>query len=460
MGEQMNISDKLVQKLFRRKWYLSALGDLNGTVTAGGQAYTLNREAPAIKMKELSSELRFQTTGGTFGDSMDDFLLCNTKIQPEKENFEISALFTVKEASPSLSWQSGYGVFVADTVSQRSKNCRYRNHLGIGRFRTRSTVKQSAGMRVVSGYQDADASEIVGNRILDLSRNAEFPSQSPRISVGETYRFSLKKTNAGFTGSISFQRETQSFLLPGCDFLMQQNPHAIYAGFAIAGALTVEVNEIHFLCSSGQSSITPEGTIRMALPDYPFPRKLLSEPLVPNRSFPYSELFVSTDGKADGDGSLPNPLDLQTALTAAHEGQTIWLMDGIYCPKEPYYVPKQTNGSISQKITLRAQHAGKAILDGSDLLKKTPLFILRGNTWHLKDLVFRNSPSSGLMICSSRNLIDHCEAYQNRDTGILICTYPGTDRTEWPKGNHVFRRKAFHWRRKRIFRMYSTPQCG
>ena len=310
----MNLSDKLFQKLIGRKWFLAALGDIDGSVTADGQVYDLKREAPASIVRVRSSELCFQASKGTFGDSLDDFLFCYTEIQPDRNNFEIGAVFTVKETAPSLSWQSGDGIFAADTVIQNKRNCRYRNHLGIGRFRTRSTVKQSAGMRVVSGYQDADASEVVGNRILDLSRTAEFPAQSPRISVGETYLFSLKKTDAGFTGRISFQGKTQSFLLPGCDFLMKQDSQTIYVGFAIAGALTVEVSEICFRRSPGKSSITPDGTIRMALPDYPFPRELLSEPMLHKRPLSYSELFVSADGKANGDGSLTNPLDLHTAL--------------------------------------------------------------------------------------------------------------------------------------------------
>ena len=436
-GKQMNVSGKLLREVFGRRWFLSALGDADGFVMSGWQVYNLRREASAGKLKIRGRELRLQGSKGSFGDSLDDFLFCYTPILPEQENFEISAVFTVREVSSSVSWQTGYGIFVADTVSCSNRNRRYRNHLGIGRFRTHSTVKQSTGMRVVSGYRAADASEIVGNRILDLSRDADFPAQAPGISEGERYRFLLKKTDEGFSGSISFQGETKTFSFPGCDFLMRQDPHRLYVGFAVAGTLTVDVSEICFLCSPGKSSVTPNDAIRMALPDYPFSREILPEPTVNCKSFPHPDLFVSADGKADGDGSRSDPLDLQTALNAAREGQTIWLTDGIYRPKTPYYVPKRSVGDDTHKIALRAEHTGKAVLDGSDLSEKAPLFILRGNAWHLQDLIFCGSPSSGLMICGSRNRIDHCEAYQNQDTGILICTYPGTGRAEWPEGNHV-----------------------
>ncbi|MBQ9249494.1 MAG: right-handed parallel beta-helix repeat-containing protein [Oscillospiraceae bacterium] len=364
-------------------------------------------------------------------------MFCYTEILPETENFEISATFTVKESSERISWQSGYGIFVADTVNCDKVYRRYRNLLGVGRFRTRSTVRQSAGMRVVSGYRDADAAEVVGNRILDLSRDAAFPGQAPRIVPGERYYLRLEKTDEGFHGSIRFQDETQTFFLPGCDFLLRQDPHKLYVGFAVAGAMTLEVSEIRFLRSPGKSSVTPEGTIRMALPDYPFPRELRLGSEQTDKVFPSAELFVSPGGKPGGDGSRSAPLELHTALAAAEEGQTIWLMDGIYRPKEPYHVPDKGRETGSRRILLRAEHAGKAILDGGDLLQAAPLFILRGNAWHLKDLIFRNSPLSGLLICGSGNLIEHCEAYQNRDTGILICTYPGTGREKWPKDNRV-----------------------
>ncbi len=421
----------------RQKWFFSALGNTEGSFAANGKEFHAKRGCADSGLNACLQHLRIQSSMGSFGDSLDDILFCYTEILPDNENFEIRATFTVKEAPSSIGWQSGYGIFAIDTVNSGNIQQRYRNHLGVGRFRTQSAVRHSAGLRAVSGYLAADASEVVGSRILDLSRGAYFSAQEPRIRVGECYRLSLEKTDAGFVGMISYLGETETFHLPGCDFLMRQDPHRLYVGFAVAGAMILDVSDIRFHRSPGKSSATPAGAIQAALPDYPFPRELSFKTKAAHRLLSRQELFVSPDGNADGDGSRLNPLDLQTALCAIQAGHTILLLDGFYRPKAPYYVPKESSGEPAKNIMLRAEHFGRAILDGSGLHPAAPLFILHGSGWHLKDLVFCNSPLSGLMICGSNNIVEHCEAHHNQDTGILICTYPGTGRADWPSGNHV-----------------------
>ncbi len=433
----MKLTEKLNLVPRRRSWQLAALGNTEGSVNAKGKTIPLKRGSAATAPGRPTGSLRFECAKGSFGDSLDDFLFCYTEISPEKENFDLSALFTVKEASETLSWQSGYGIFAVDTVACGNGNQRYRNHLGIGRFRTRSATLQSAGMRAVAGYREEGAGEVCGRRTLDLSRDAAFPEQKTRITAGEQYRFRLKKTDDGFTGEIAFQGQTQTFTLPGCDFLMQQDKKSLYVGFAVAGAMTLEVRDIRFQLRPGKSSVTPEGAIRMALPDYPFPRELFNGVKPSAGTLPGRELYVSPEGRADGDGSKENPLELQTALLSARPGQTIRLLDGVYAPEKPYYVPKEACGKPEEKIMLRAERFGGAVLDGGKLAQTAPLLTLRGDKWHIKDLIFQESPLSGLLICGSGNLIEHCEARHNRDTGILICTYPGTGRAEWPHDNHV-----------------------
>ena len=159
---------KLIEKLNlasrRGNWQLAALGNTEGSVTAKGKTIPLKRGSAAAAPGSPTGGLRFECVKGAFGDSLDDYLFCYTEISPEKENFDLSALFTVKEASETLSWQSGYGIFAVDTVACGSGNQRYRNHLGIGRFRTRSATRQSAGMRAVASYREEGAAEVCGRR--------------------------------------------------------------------------------------------------------------------------------------------------------------------------------------------------------------------------------------------------------------------------------------------------------
>ncbi len=41
------------------------------------------------------------------------------------------------------------------------------------------------------------------------------------------------------------------------------------------------------------------------------------------------------------------------------------------------------------------------------------------------------------MICGNGNTIKNCEARHNRDTGFLICAYPGDSKDKWPSYNRV-----------------------
>lgn len=199
----MKLTEKLNLVSRRRDWQLAALGNTEGSVTVKGKTIPLNRGSAATAPGRPTGSLRFECAKGSLGDSLDDFLFCYTEISPEKENFDLSALFTVREASETLSWQSGYGIFAVDTFACGSGQQRYRNHLGIGRFRTRSATRQSAGMRAAAGYRDEGAAEVCGRRTLDLSRDAAFPEQKAKITAGEQYRLRLKKTDDGFGAKLS-----------------------------------------------------------------------------------------------------------------------------------------------------------------------------------------------------------------------------------------------------------------
>ena len=428
---------EVLRRCSRQKWFFSALGNTAGSVLIDGRQYSHEHNGKPNKLKNHKGNLIIQSSSGTFGDSLDDFLFYYTEVLPDKQNFELSATFTVEKTAPYLSWQSGYGIFAVDTVVCEHAHCRYRNLLGVGRFRTRSVNEQSSGLRVVSGYQDAGASEVYGKRTLDLSRAASFSGQETTIGREECYRFSLTKANDGFTGRISFHKEEQTFSLPGCDFLMQQDPRKLYVGFAVAGTMTLRISDIQFSRSPGISSVTPEGVLQTVPPDYPFSRGLLEEQEPSKKDLSAPELFVAPNGNKDGDGSRELPLDLQTALDIARPGQTVILKAGVYRPKEPYCISGKKLSTGGLRTQLRAEHFAQAIIDGSALQQQLPVFILRGDAWHLKDLVFCSSPLSGLFICGNYNLIEHCEAHHNRDTGILICSFPGSKRADWPCHNHI-----------------------
>ena len=243
-----------------------------------------------------------------------------------------------------------------------------------------------------------------GRRLLDASRL--FPSAiiKDRINDGERQVFSLEKTNEGFVASMRTDSGEETIFVPGCDFLLRQDRRAIYVGIAVAGNIKMNISDVKFITSPGKKSHTPKGTIKKQVSVYPFSRELVD--------------------------------NLEPSFRDVTPGSEIILPDGVY-NAGTYYIRKHQSGTADRPIILRAEHPGKAIIDGSASQGRLPAMILRGSYWILDGLVFRNAPSCGLLICGSNNVIRNCEASGNGDTGFLICSFPGSSKKEWPARNRV-----------------------
>ena len=348
--------------------------------------------------------------GGKLTDSQDSFRFWYRKVDPRQENFTLSAVFEVEDAG-GVGFQTGYGIMAVDTVVNPLSRCRHRNHALLGRFRTVSGSNYGCGLRIVGGYSNRWALPQDGRRRLDPSR--QFPTQDPEDSIGpgDRHRFTLTKTDAGLEASMETPGGIETLSFPGCDFLLKQDRRFIYVGFAIAGKVRLRITDIRFETAPGKLSHTPDSAIGHFVPDYPFDRTLLPDSLSP----------------ASG--------PLYEAIRRAGPGSEIILPDGVY--PGPVVIPESCSGEPGRPVILRAEHPGKAVIDGSEMTAKLPAMTLRGRFWILDGLVFRNAPSSGLFLCGSDNVIRHCEASGNGDTGILICAFPGSEKKDWPAGNRV-----------------------
>ena len=348
--------------------------------------------------------------GGKLTDSQDSFQFHYRKVNPRKENFRLSATFEVEDAD-RIDFQTGYGIMAVDTIANPFPLCRHRNHALLGRFRTVSGNNYGYGLRIVGGYTDRWALPQDGRRRLDPSRL--FPSRDPesRIRTGDRHRFTLVKTDTGLEASMETPGGIETISFPGCDFLLKQDRRAFYVGFAIAGNVRLRITDICFETTPGRISHTPKTAVGHFIPDYPFDRTLLD------------------------DGTSPAACPLTETLRQAGPGSEIILPDGVY--PGPFYIPETCSGERERPIILRAEHPGKAVIDGSGTTLRLPAMTLRGRYWILDGLVFRGAPSSGLFLCGSYNSVRNCEASGNGDTGILICAFPGSTKKDWPARNRV-----------------------
>ena len=365
--------------------------------------------------------------GGKMADSQDCFLFYYKKVDLRNENFSISALFEVTDAS-KVDSQSSYGIAAVDTVAAPGPDSRHRNMALVGRFRTLDGRNYGQGLRVVGGYTDRNALPGDGRRKMDPTRL--FPTQNPMdaIKAGDTHRLKLVKSDFGLVAFLNTESGEEKIEFPGCDFLLHQDKRYAYVGFAVAGDVGLRIGDVRFETSPGKSSKTPSDAIGRYVPDYPFFRDLLPEPVSPVGE----KICDSIVRVSPGNG----PAGLSEAILKAGPGCEIVLADGVYSDG-PYYIPAYCSGESGRPVTIRAEHKGAAVIDGSCIVPKLPAVILRADHWKLEDLVIKCAPSSGLFICGSDNEVIRCEACGNGDTGVLICSFPGTSKEEWPHRNRV-----------------------
>ncbi len=430
-------------------WYLAALGNISGTVTADGVSYPLDPDGVSFyELPGQPAELSFMPENGKFGDSEDSFLFCYTRFDPRTENVELSASFLVEKAGESAGWQAGYGVLAADTAVSVRPVSRFRNHAAAGRFRTEDPYMYGDGLRIVAGYRSPDAVCFDPVRINDFS--GLFPDEKHSyICEGEQRFFRLSKTGNELAVSAgSSVEESREIYFRGCDFILEQDPDAAYVGFAAAGTISVRVKEIRYSISGGSFSLTPPEELQRSCMNYPFiNRRPYETEIQKPKWFLPKVLYASPDGSRKGWGTRRKPMDLQTAIDCAGRYTEIVLRDGIYRPEQPYIVRNRKNQSKTKETPggcLRAEHPGQAVIDGSLFRETDPGMILSADDWILEGLVFKNCPASGLIVCGNRNVVRNCEAENNGDTGILICAAPGTPRESWPSGNRAERCESHH----------------
>jgi hypothetical protein len=155
-------------------------------------------------------------------------------------------------------------------------------------------------------------------------------------------------------------------------------------------------------------------------------------------------IYVSPTAKADGTGTLDNPLDLDTAINFVGAGQKIILLDGRYVRNSILDIKKYNSGTAKARKYLVAAPNAKPIID---FAKKTEGVLLSGDYWHVKGIEFtRSAPNKrGFVVGGNHNIIEECLFYENGDTGLQISRtdYTEYDKSKWPSYNLILNSTSF-----------------
>ena len=185
-------------------------------------------------------------------DSEDGIFYYFTKINPNTENFKLTATYTVTDISAGPDNQTGYGIYATDITGVGTKDAKYFNSVSVGQFKLKGNGYHGHGARLISGYISYDAYNNEGAvRNHDNRNSFSVKNENDSVNVGDKFTYTLEKTDDSYIASMTGADGT--IIFDGTDSLMQQDDGMICVGVASARKVTVEISDIKFEKSEGEA---------------------------------------------------------------------------------------------------------------------------------------------------------------------------------------------------------------
>lgn len=156
-------------------------------------------------------------------------------------------------------------------------------------------------------------------------------------------------------------------------------------------------------------------------------------------------VFISPDGKKDGDGTKEKPLDLDTAIEFVQPGQKIIVQEGHYIRNTSLEIKKYNDGNKEKRKYLIADPNAKE-RPLIDFDKKSEGVVHSGDYWHVEGIDFARSAGNtkGYTIGGSHNHIENISVFENGDTGLQISrTDVNEERENWPSYNLILNSMSY-----------------
>lgn len=243
-----------------KQWYVATVGSNQVTDITINEAngtsnnYKLDVQDTSTDKKHSSTAADVtNTTGsvimkgsasGKISDDEEGFQYYFTRIDPNTENFEMTATFKITDVSLTPDNQTGFGIFATDILGV--------NNFGEGTYVHKyfnsvatlyySSKQANTSFRHVTGYFSSDASN--NDEAERAMSNNKF-STGAGFAVGNTYTFTLKKTNDAFVGIVN----GQELSLGDTSILSKQDDGSICIGLVNSRKVSVEITDIKFTTS-------------------------------------------------------------------------------------------------------------------------------------------------------------------------------------------------------------------
>lgn len=235
--------DKKVEQTEER-WAIAQVGS-----GAAGQV-TVNNDG----------SVTIDATGGKMADSEDGFSYYYTEIDPETENFTLTATFVMDNVDTRDN-QSGFGIIAIDSLVPGVSGARYFNSAAA--MFTKYSVNNNGvisskygfpGGRFITGYtgEPTDAGPAGSRKHVDSSvfdpnyregELSEGDSKKPRFFTGDEYTLTLRKSNTGFHAYMSNDK-TNEVICYEPELLLQQDQDKYYVGVFASRKIKVTVKDM------------------------------------------------------------------------------------------------------------------------------------------------------------------------------------------------------------------------
>ncbi len=251
---------KLAKAEAEREWFFTWFGQSSKAELNSMEM--IDADEFVFRLKSCSfnpADGQIDQKGGKYTAFHDGISFYYTVIDPETENFELKATFTIDYINPTADGQEGFGLLALDSLGAQgvSSANHYTNSAGIIATKFEETIdgvkktsKDTLGARFVSGLTKeiiASGDSGIAQRGTSLSRAYSYDS-SDLVRAGDRFTLTLKKTNSGYHAVLEKPYATEEtvteYVMYGPEKLLQLDPEHLYVGFSVARGCNVTVSDV------------------------------------------------------------------------------------------------------------------------------------------------------------------------------------------------------------------------
>ncbi|MBQ0050953.1 MAG: fibronectin type III domain-containing protein [Treponema sp.] len=270
-GADSSVSDtinKLVTKDAERIWAFTEFG--TSTNPERNRFEMIDSNDLKVKLYSCTFNPKTQTIidkGGKYESFFDGMSFYYTKIDPRKENFELTCTVTVDYHNPMADGQEGFGVLALDQlgVDGEPMIIAYNNSTGIvsRKFTThvngvKKEIKDGIGYRAVTGITEgiiAEGEAAVKAKCSSIYQAFSYDQAGDAVKTGDVYRVTLKKDNTGYHSiykrAIASEGTVEEYIMYDTKNkkLLQLDDECIYVGFSVARGCNATFSDVVFKTS-------------------------------------------------------------------------------------------------------------------------------------------------------------------------------------------------------------------